>query len=104
MPQASVFSHGDASPLFSFFALRSKAALFQEEFGAADTTAAFINDYCLLRLILAVISGAGVQQVMNLLLGSAVTSQGKRSMPAFFTLFIKARAPVEPLNSKYELF
>jgi hypothetical protein len=50
--RASVSRHGDAAALFYFLAARSNATLFQVETGIADTTAALLNDYHLMCLIM----------------------------------------------------
>jgi len=80
--QSLFFCHGDPAALFYFLAAKSMAAMFRQEFGTADTTAAFLNTCYLLCLILAGNEGVGVHQMMSLLLGNAATPRGKRPTPA----------------------
>ena len=70
------FCPGAAAALFYFLAARSKAVLCRHEFGSADTTAAFLNDFFLLCLISAAIEDDGVHQIVSQLLGSAATLRG----------------------------
>ena len=87
MPQVSIFRYGDVAAPFYFSAARPKIALFRQEFGITEVTAAFMNEFNPLCFILAVIRGADVRQMTNLLLGSAATSRGMRSTPTAFLTF-----------------
>ena len=68
-----------------------------------DTTAAFLNDYYQLCVILAEVEDVGVHQMMSLLPGSGATSRERRSTPTLFALIVEARVPIVPLDSRYKL-
>ena len=101
MPITSIFCPGAAAALFYFLAARSKAVLCRHEFGSADTTAAFLNNYFLLCLILAAIEDVGVHQIVSQLLGSAATLRGDLSMPTTFCIFKGPSVPIETTLPSY---